>query len=150
MKTETKTVRANGIDIHYLERGTGAPLVLLHGGMVTTNPIWAGHPLAYASHLDAFAGHFRVIAPDTRGGGRTRHVDGPLTFDVLADDVLGLIDALHLDRPRLCGFSEGNPTSKYASSRRFRSKKLPAVAKSGTGTRRCLPNRSMAAHFRSA
>lgn len=54
MKTETKTVRANGVDIHYLERGTGAPLVLLHGGMVTTNPIWAGHPLAYASHLEAF------------------------------------------------------------------------------------------------
>src|SRR6478672_5380035 len=111
MKTEPKTVRANGIDIHYYERGSGAPLVLLHGGMVTTNPIWAGHPFAYSSHLDAFAEHFRVIAPDTRGGGRTRHVDGPVTFDVLAADVLGLIDALHLDRPRLCGFSEGGTTA---------------------------------------
>jgi pimeloyl-ACP methyl ester carboxylesterase len=118
MKTETKTVRANGIDIHYLERGTGAPLVLLHGGMVTTNPIWAGHPLAYASHLDAFAEHFRVIAPDTRGGGRTRHVDGPMTLDVLADDVLGLIDALRLDRPRLCGFSEGGITGTIVGIRK--------------------------------
>lgn len=118
MKTETKTVRANGIDIHYLERGSGAPLVLLHGGMVTTNPIWAGHPLAYASHLDAFAEHFRVIAPDTRGGGRTRHADGPLTFEVLADDVLGLIDALQLDRPRLCGFSEGGTTATIVGIRK--------------------------------
>jgi pimeloyl-ACP methyl ester carboxylesterase len=107
MTTEAKTVRANGIDIHYVERGHGAPLVLLHGGMVSTNPIWTGHPLSYASHLDAFAEHFRVIAPDTRGGGRTRHPDGPNTLDLLADDVLGLIDALSLDRPSVCGFSEG-------------------------------------------
>ena len=118
MKTETKTVRANGVDIHYLERGTGVPLVLLHGGMVTTNPIWANHPFAYTSHLDAFAEHFRVIAPDTRGGGRTRHVGEPFTFDVLADDVLLLIDALHLDRPRLCGFSEGGTTATIVGLRK--------------------------------
>jgi pimeloyl-ACP methyl ester carboxylesterase len=118
MKTETRTVRANGIDIHYLERGSGAPLVLLHGGMVTTNPIWAGHPFAYASHLDALAEHFRVIAPDTRGSGRTRHVDGRPTFEVLADDVLGLIDALHLERPQLCGFSEGGTTATIVGIRR--------------------------------
>jgi len=111
MKHETKTVRANGIDIHYTEQGTGAPLVLLHGGMVTTNPLWTGHPLAYASHLNVFAEHFRVIAPDTRGSGRTRHDQGPVTFDVLADDVLGLIGALNLDRPMLCGFSEGGMTA---------------------------------------
>lgn len=118
MNTETKTVRANGVDIHYLERGTGAPLLLLHGGMVTTNPIWTGHPLAYASHLDAFAEHFRVIAPDTRGGGRTRHVEGQPTFDTLADDVIGLIDALRLDRPRLCGFSEGGTTATIVALRK--------------------------------
>src|SRR6185503_8258624 len=97
MQAQTKAVRANGIDIHYLELGSGAPLVLLHGGLVSTNPIWSGTPFAYTSHLDAFAEHFRVIAPDTRGGGRTRHGDGPATFELLADDVLGLIDVLHLD-----------------------------------------------------
>jgi pimeloyl-ACP methyl ester carboxylesterase len=118
MKSETRTVRANGIDIHYLERGSGAPLVLLHGGMVTTNPLWVGHPLSYAAHLDAFAEHFRVIAPDTRGGGRTRHGHGPVTFDVLADDVIGLIDALDLERPRLCGFSEGGTTATIVGIRR--------------------------------
>lgn len=118
MKTETRTVRANGIDIHVLERGTGAPLVLLHGGMVTTNPLWAGHPFAYTSHLDAFAEHFRVIAPDTRGSGRTRHGDGDPGFDVLAADVLGLIDAMGLDRPRLCGFSEGGTTATIVGIRK--------------------------------
>jgi pimeloyl-ACP methyl ester carboxylesterase len=107
---EARTVHANGIDIHYLDQGEGDPLVLLHGGLVSTNPLWTGVPIAYASYMEALAAHFRVIAPDTRGGGRTRHGDGPMTFDVLADDVAALIDALDLERPSVAGFSEGGIT----------------------------------------
>jgi pimeloyl-ACP methyl ester carboxylesterase len=118
MQAQTKTVRGNGIDIHFLEQGTGEPLVVLHGGLVSTNPIWTGHPFAYTSHLDALSAQFRVIAPDTRGCGRTRHAGGPMTFDVLADDVLALIDALGLDRPRLCGFSEGGTVATIVGLRR--------------------------------
>lgn len=84
---KTSLVRANGIDIHYAEAGTGRPLVLLHGGVVSTNPIWTGSPFAYVSHVTALAEHFHVIAPDTRGGGRTVHSGGTITFDQLADDV---------------------------------------------------------------
>ena len=102
-----RTVRANGIDIHYLEQGEGEPLLLLHGGMVSTNPIWTGVPVAYASHMDALAEHFRVIAPDTRGCGRTPHTGGPITFDLLAGDVAALIEALGLERPLITGFSDG-------------------------------------------
>jgi pimeloyl-ACP methyl ester carboxylesterase len=104
-------IRANGIDIHYLDQGDGEPLVLLHGGVVSTNPIWTGVPVAYASHMDTLAEHFRVIAPDTRGGGRTRHTGGPISFDLLADDVAALIDTLGLDRPLVAGFSEGGITA---------------------------------------
>ena len=38
---QDKYVRANGIDIHYVEAGAGEPLLLLHGGVVSTNPIWS-------------------------------------------------------------------------------------------------------------
>jgi pimeloyl-ACP methyl ester carboxylesterase len=79
--------------------------------MVSTNPIWAGVPVAYASHMPTLASHFRVIAPDTRGAGRTVHPGGTVTFDVLADDVLALIDTLGLDRPLIAGFSEGAITA---------------------------------------
>src|ERR1700750_3328674 len=89
-----KFVRANGIDIYYLGEGEGTPLVLLHGGMVSTNPIWTGVPVAYASHMQTLAEHFRVIAPDVRGGGRTVHTEGPVTFDLLAEDVVAAIGAL--------------------------------------------------------
>jgi hypothetical protein len=63
---QSGTVHANGIDIHYLEAGAGEPLLLLHGGVVSTNHIWTGVPVAYASHMDTLAQHF----PGT--GGRTR------------------------------------------------------------------------------
>src|SRR5262249_48851856 len=67
--------------------------------------------IAYASYMEALAGHFRVIAPDTRGGGRTRHAGGPVTFDLLADDVAALIEALGLERPAVAGFSDGGITA---------------------------------------
>jgi len=104
-------VHANGIDIHYLDQGEGEPLVLLHGGMVSTNLIWAGVPVAYASSMDKLAEHFRVIAPDTRGCGRTVHPGGPVSFDLLADDVAAMIAALGLERPLIAGFSEGAITA---------------------------------------
>jgi pimeloyl-ACP methyl ester carboxylesterase len=116
-QSEGQYVRANGIDIHYVEAGDGPPLVLLHGGMVSTNPIWAGVPVAYASHMDTLAEHFRVIAPDTRGGGRTVHSGGSISFDLLADDIAALIDALGLDRPLIAGFSEGGITATIVGIR---------------------------------
>jgi pimeloyl-ACP methyl ester carboxylesterase len=105
------SVRANGIDIHYVEAGTGEPLLLLHGGVVSTGPLWANHPFGYVSHMPALAEHFRVIAPDTRGAGATVHDEGTVSYALLADDVLALIDALELDRPMIAGFSEGAITA---------------------------------------
>jgi pimeloyl-ACP methyl ester carboxylesterase len=116
-ESESHSIHANGIDIHYVEAGEGEPLVLLHGGMVSTNRIWAGVPVAYASYMPALAAHFRVIGPDTRGAGRTRHNGGTVTFDLLADDVFALIDALALDRPLIAGFSEGAITATVVGIR---------------------------------
>ena len=111
-------VRANGIDIHYLERGSGRPLVLLHGGLVSSSVRWAGVPVSYASHLDVLASHFRVIAPDTRGCARTVHSgDQSISFALLADDVAALIDALGLERPFVAGFSEGAITATILAIR---------------------------------
>ena len=117
-QSDGRVVRANGIDINYVEAGEGEPLVLLHGGMVSTNPIWAGVPVAYASHMATLSEHFHVIAPDTRGAGKTVHPGGTVTFDLLADDVLALIDALGLDRPLIGGFSEGGITATVVAIRR--------------------------------
>jgi pimeloyl-ACP methyl ester carboxylesterase len=102
-----KVVRANGIDIAYVEAGDGPPIVVLHGAFVSTGPAWADSPIAYVRHLAALSKHFRVIAPDTRGSGATVHPGGTVSYSLLADDVLALIEALGLDRPALVGFSDG-------------------------------------------
>ena len=108
---EGRYVHANGIDIYYMEAGAGTPLILLHGGLVSTNPIWNATPLTYGSHVADLARHFRVITPDTRGCGKTRHTDGTISFALLADDVAALVDALDLERPCVAGFSEGGVTA---------------------------------------
>ena len=74
MTTITKDfVRANDIDIHFVDAGTtDAPtLVLLHGGLVSTSEIWAPTPISYASHLRRLAEEFHIIAPDARGSALT-------------------------------------------------------------------------------
>jgi pimeloyl-ACP methyl ester carboxylesterase len=110
-----KLIRANGIDIAYVDVGDGPPLVLLHGALASTGPDWAGSAVAHVDHLPTLAKHFRVIAPDTRGSGATAHPGGPASFDVLAADVIALIESLGLDRPAIAGFSEGGATATLVS-----------------------------------
>jgi len=113
------SIHANGTDIHYQSAGTGDPLLLLHGGIVSANPVWGPHPFAYASHIDTLAQHFRVIAPDARGYGRTVNTSGgQVLYDQLADDVFALADVLGLEQPLLCGFSDGAVTATIAAIRR--------------------------------
>jgi len=112
-----RCVQANGIDIHYVEAGQGEPLLLLDNAMVSTNPLWASVPIAYASFLGTLAEHFQVIAPDTRGSGKSVHPGGPIPYALLADDVVALIDALNLDRPLICGFSDGGETATLVGIR---------------------------------
>jgi pimeloyl-ACP methyl ester carboxylesterase len=118
VEAQGRYVRANGIEIYYVEAGQGRPLILLHGGLVSTNPIWNGIPVSYASHMETLAQRFRVIAPDTRGSGRTVHSGGTITFEQLADDVLALAEALDLEKPLLAGFSEGALTATIAGIRK--------------------------------
>jgi pimeloyl-ACP methyl ester carboxylesterase len=112
-----RCVQANGIDIYYVEAGQGEPLLLLDNAMVSTNPVWTAMPVAYASFLGTLAEHFRVIAPDTRGSGQSVHPGGPIPAALLADDVAALMDALTLDRPLICGFSDGGETATLVGIR---------------------------------
>jgi pimeloyl-ACP methyl ester carboxylesterase len=116
-KRAGRCVHANGIDIYYVEAGQGEPLILLDNAMVSTNPVWTAMPVAYASFLGTLAEHFRVIAPDTRGSGKSVHPGGPIPSALLADDVAALIDALALDRPLICGFSDGGETATLVGIR---------------------------------
>jgi pimeloyl-ACP methyl ester carboxylesterase len=110
-------VHANGIDIHYVEAGQGEPLLLLDNAMVSTNPVWKPIPFAYAAFTATLADRFRVIAPDTRGSGKSIHRGGPIPYTLLADDVAALIGELKLDQPLICGFSDGGETATIVGIR---------------------------------
>src|SRR5262245_40008983 len=99
-----KVVRANDIDIAYVEAGDGPPVVVLHGGFVSTGPAWADSPIAYVRHMATLAKHFRVIAPDTRGSGATVHPGGTVSYSLLADGLLAPVDGLRLAPPAPAAF----------------------------------------------
>ena len=102
MTVQSNTVIANDLTIYYEESGSGDPLILLHGSM-GSSAVW--HP-----YLPVFAAHGQVIAPDLRDHGRTTFTPD---FDLAkmaaqnAADVVGLLDALAIDRAVLCGWSRG-------------------------------------------
>jgi pimeloyl-ACP methyl ester carboxylesterase len=90
----------NGLRIYLEEHGEGQPLLLLHGGFTSTRLDWK-------AQVPAWAPHFRVITADARGHGRTLNPGGSLSYEVLAQDVLALIDTLGLRKPFICGHSDG-------------------------------------------
>ena len=102
--------RANGLNIFYKSYGQGTPLVMLHGSFDCTHEMWAWQ-------LPLFARHFRVIAPDARGHGRTGNPAEKITLSLLADDVMNFCRSLKLDLPILCGISMGGRTALTAAMR---------------------------------
>jgi len=92
-------VPANGIHIYFEQYGSGEPLLLIHGGTVNHT--------SWEKHIPAFAQHYSVIAPDSRGHGRTKNPLDTMTYRLLADDMAAFIQALGLDQPLVCGYSDG-------------------------------------------
>jgi pimeloyl-ACP methyl ester carboxylesterase len=89
----------NGLSLYYDDQGSGAPLVLLHGGL--------GSGEMWASALPALAVGRRVITVDLQGHGRTADVDRPFRPETMADDVAALIEHLGLERADVMGYSLG-------------------------------------------
>lgn len=98
-ETTKHTIQANGVNIYYEEIGQGRPLLLIHGGILTGE--------SWRPYLQSFAEHYRVIMPDSRGHGRTNNPTGVMSFRALAEDMTALIQALNLEKPLICGYSDG-------------------------------------------
>jgi pimeloyl-ACP methyl ester carboxylesterase len=89
------------IEINYLERGSGDPLVLI-GGITSVLQVWE-------LMVPTLEQAYRVITPDNRGSGSTRvpNDDGDRRPARLAGDILALLDGLGLERVHLVGASMG-------------------------------------------
>ncbi len=96
---QTGYAPVNGLALYYEIHGSGAPLILIHGGFGLTE--------MFGDLLDTLAAHRRVIAVDLQGHGRTADIDRPLRIESLADDIAALIAHLGLGKTTIMGYSLG-------------------------------------------
>jgi N-formylmaleamate deformylase len=107
------TLKANGIDLHYLRTGGAKPPVILLHGLMLSGACWI--PLART-----FEKNYDVIMPDARGHGHSSAPGHGYCYDNLATDVMSLIDILELDAPILLGHSMGGMTAALVASQQSR------------------------------
>ena len=104
-----RSLEINGAALYYEERGEGAPLILVHGGL-SSSAQW--EPV-----VPELATGFRVITPDSRGHGRSSNPAGELSYASIADDIAELIAALGLERPVVGGWSDGGQVTLELGAR---------------------------------
>ncbi|MGH9184858.1 MAG: alpha/beta fold hydrolase [Acidimicrobiales bacterium] len=92
-------VELDGVRTWYDEYGEGEPLVLLHPGLTDSR--------AFATNLDTWAARFRTFLPERRGHGHTPDVEGPITFEDMAQDTIRFIEQVVGGPARLLGWSDG-------------------------------------------
>ncbi len=96
---ETGRAAVNGVSIWYATFGSGSPIVLLHGGLANSN-YW-GH------QVPVLAQKYRVIVMDSRGHGRSTRDARPYGYDLMASDVIGVMDHLGIAKAAIVGWSDG-------------------------------------------
>jgi pimeloyl-ACP methyl ester carboxylesterase len=95
----TGHAKVNGISLYYAVIGHGSPVVLLHGGLANSD--------YWGNQVKALAPHHLVILMDSRGHGRSTRDARPFGYDLMADDVVGLMDYLKIPKADIVGWSDG-------------------------------------------
>ncbi len=89
----------NGIKIYYTRTGHGSPVVLLHGGLANSD--------YWGNQVRALSAKHTVISLDSRGHGRSSRDEKPFGYDLMADDVVAVLDSLKIPRADIVGWSDG-------------------------------------------
>jgi pimeloyl-ACP methyl ester carboxylesterase len=94
---------SDGTRIRYVVRGTGPPVVLVHGFAVNLELNWA-----WTGVLDSLAARYMVVAPDLRGHGASDKPHDPDAYGTrFVEDLVRLLDHLGLPRAHFVGYSMG-------------------------------------------
>jgi pimeloyl-ACP methyl ester carboxylesterase len=97
--TESGLAPVNGIKLWYATFGRGEPVVLIHGGLANSN--------YWAHQVQALQDRYRVIVLDSRGHGRSSRDAQPYGYDLMASDVIALMNYLKIDKATIVGWSDG-------------------------------------------
>jgi len=99
--------QVNNIRLYYRLEGTsGAPVLILSHSIGTDHGMWA-------AQMPDLLQHFQVLRYDTRGHGASDAPAGEYTIEQLGSDVLGLADALHIEKFAFCGLSLGGAVGQW-------------------------------------
>lgn len=93
------TVKVRDINMYYEIHGEGQPLMMMMG-LGSDLTMWM-------FQIPEFSKKYQVIVLDNRGVGRTDAPDKPYSIKMMADDTVGLMDALRIDRAHILGISMG-------------------------------------------
>ena len=93
------TLKVRDVDLYYETLGEGEPLLFMHGLGSSTRD--------WAEQVAFFSGHYRVVAFDARGHGRSSKPPGPYTLPLLAADAADLVRRLGLAPAHVLGLSMG-------------------------------------------
>ncbi len=89
----------NGFKMYYRIYGEGDPVLLIHGGLSSAD-VWNGE-------IEDLARRHTVVVADSRGQGRSGRTAEPITYELMADDYVALLDRLGLGKVALVGWSDG-------------------------------------------
>jgi pimeloyl-ACP methyl ester carboxylesterase len=98
----------NGINLYYETRGSGRPLILLHGGL--------GSGEMFAAILPTLTANHKVILVDLQGHGRTADIDRPISVELMAGDIAALVRHLGLEEPDVFGYSLGGGVALFTAA----------------------------------
>jgi pimeloyl-ACP methyl ester carboxylesterase len=127
-----KQIKIKGKQIYFEEYGQGTPLLLLSGGGLNRSI----KDFEYC--IPELAKHYRIIAPDSPGQGRSEQAD-TLTYDLLLEFASQFIDSLEIDSAYILGWSDGGITGLLLAEKRpDKIKKVIAVG-ANNGLRRAIP-----------
>lgn len=89
----------NGVKIWYAVFGRGEPVILLHGGLANSN--------YWGNQVPVLAKCYQVVVMDSRGHGRSTCDEQPIGYELMASDVIGLMDYLKIQKAAIVGWSDG-------------------------------------------
>jgi pimeloyl-ACP methyl ester carboxylesterase len=94
-------IKVNGLNVNYVDEGKkDSPVIIFVHGFPFNKWMWQ-------KQIEVFKKDYRVIAYDIRGFGNTEKGNVHFSVQLFAFDLIGLMDALHIEKAVLCGLSMG-------------------------------------------